>query len=186
MKILTVGPYALPGWTGAAAGLESLDRVVAVRWAAAGGRADLYELVRRVPVGRSLRYQIVRDGTAVEMAVPTMTFSLHDWFLSFGVYIVIGVAFPVIGVAPYYVPARHPGGFAALFHGGGGVCVVSRHLRFHDRGALPKEVRIFAPDLNARAAIHLALIFEPANHEAHPARRVSLAILRCGLACWAR
>ena len=50
---LTVGPYALPGWSGAAAGVESLDHVVAVGGRPLDGRADLYASVRMVPVGNN-------------------------------------------------------------------------------------------------------------------------------------
>ena len=48
---LTVGPYALPGWSGTAAGLESLDHIVAVGGRPLDGRADFYASVRSVPIG---------------------------------------------------------------------------------------------------------------------------------------
>ena len=40
--------------------------------------------------------------------VATMTFSFRDWLLSFGVYIIIGLAFLLIGVAPYFYRASSP------------------------------------------------------------------------------
>src|SRR5512139_1988031 len=75
---LTVGPYSLPGWSGAVAGLESLDHVVGVGGRPLSGRVELYAAVRGAPVGTPLRYEIVRDGQELELVVPTMIFGLRD------------------------------------------------------------------------------------------------------------
>src|SRR5258706_479205 len=57
---LTVGPYFLSGWSGPVAGIESLDRVVSVNGVTLRDRGQLYELVRRQPIGTSLDYLVCR------------------------------------------------------------------------------------------------------------------------------
>ncbi len=157
---LTVGPYFLPGWSGGAAGVKSLDRVVAVDGRELQSRQDFYEIVKGRPAGAQFRYRIVRNGDAVEMPVSSMTFTFHDWFLSFGVYIVIGLAFLMIGVAPYYFGAPSPAALPLCF------MVVAVFLwflstfDFMTTGALPKEVRVFGLTFTPAAAIHLALLFK--------------------------
>ncbi len=59
---LTVGAYFVPGWSGAEAGLQALDRVVSVAGNPLRDRAALYEFVRRAPVGTPIRYQIRRGA----------------------------------------------------------------------------------------------------------------------------
>ncbi|MET0584328.1 MAG: hypothetical protein ABW099_05555, partial [Candidatus Binatia bacterium] len=105
---LTVGPYFVPGWTGSHAGLQSLDRIVRVAGRSLRDRAELYDLVRRSPVGSAIHYQVIRDQQLRDYTVATMTFSFRDWLLSFGVYIIIGLAFLLIGVAPYFYRASSP------------------------------------------------------------------------------
>jgi len=157
---LTVGPYFLPGWSGGAAGVKSLDRVVAVDGRELQSRQDFYEIVKGRPAGAQFRYRIVRDGDAVEMAVSSMTLTFHDWFLSFGIYVVIGLAFLMIGVAPYYFGAPSPAALPLCF------MVVAVFLwflstfDFMTTGALPKEVRVFGLTFTPAAAIHLALLFK--------------------------
>jgi len=155
---LTVGPYALPGWSGGAAGLQSLDQVIGVGERPLGGRGELYESVRRVPVGTPLHYQIVRDGRRLELVVPTMTFSLRDWLLSFGVYVAIGVAFLVMGVAPYLFRAATPVALPLCFMVLTVFVWFQTTFDFMTEAVLPKELRIFALTLTPSAAIHLALM----------------------------
>jgi signal transduction histidine kinase len=89
-----------------------------------------------------------------------MKLAFHDWFLSFGVYIVIGLAFLVIGVAPYYLRAPSPAALPLCF------MVVAVFLwflstfDFMTAGMLPKEVRIFGLTFTPGAAIHLALLLQ--------------------------
>jgi len=58
---LTVAPYFLPGWTGGAAGLKSLDRVVAINGRPLHERGELYDLVRNSPTQSRFHYRIVRN-----------------------------------------------------------------------------------------------------------------------------
>ncbi len=105
---LTVGPYFLPQWSGSVAGLKSLDRVIAVNGQVLRQRVELYEIVKNSPAGSNFHYRIIRNSQILELTVPSMNFLLHDWFLSFGVYVVMGVAFVLIGIAPYFFRASSP------------------------------------------------------------------------------
>ena len=105
---LTVGPYSLPHWTGGVAGLQSLDLITKIDGSPVTGRAEFYERVRNVPVGTALTYTIGRYSNTLELTIPNMMFTWQDWFLSFGVYVFTGLAFLIIGVAPYCFRANSP------------------------------------------------------------------------------
>ena len=160
---LTVGPYYAPGWTGAAAGLRSLDRVVSVDGEELRNRAQLYNLVHNAPVGSVLQYRVVRDEQVLDIKIPSLQFTLRDWLLCFGMYIVIGLAFLVIGVAPYFYRASSAVALPLCFM----VLLVfvwfQTTFDFMTDGILPKEIRILALALTPSAAIHLALLLKNAN-----------------------
>jgi signal transduction histidine kinase len=173
---MTVGPYSLPGWTGGAAGLKPLDQIVAVDGHALKDRAALYELVKNRPIGTDFHYQLVRDGEIVGLRVSSMELSFHQWFLSFGLFLVVGVAFLVIGAAPYYSYASSP---AALPLCGLGITVFVWFGTIFDcvtMGNLPKELRFFALTLTPSTAIHMALILRNGSG-AWRSRRCWLALI---------
>lgn len=172
---LSVGPYALPGWSGAAAGLQSLDRIVAVNNQPLGRRAELYGAARQAALGSELRYVVVRDGQLLEVAVPTMNFALRDWLLSFGVYVAIGIAFLVMGVAPYVFRAATPVALPLCFMVLTVFVWFQTTFDFMTEAQLPKELRIFALSLTPSAAIHLALMLSrPATQAALRPRFVAI------------
>ncbi|HSF59394.1 MAG TPA: ATP-binding protein [Candidatus Binatia bacterium] len=172
---LTVGPYFLPGWSGGPAGVRALDRVVAVDGRPLRERGELYGLVQSAPAGSSFRYRIVRDSRTLELAVPSMTLTLHDWFLSFGVYVVMGIAFLVIGVAPYYFRASSPAALPLCFMVMAVFVWFETTFDFMTAGALPKEMRIFGLTLTPSAAVHLALLLKTGQ----PLRRSCPVCLVC-------
>ena len=176
---LTVGPYSLPGWSGGVAGLESLDHVIAVDGRPLRGRFELYASARAVPVGTPLRYEIVRDGQRLELVVPTMTFGLRDWLLSFGVYVAIGVAFLVMGVAPYLFRAATPVALPLCFMVLTVFVWFQTTFDFMTEAVLPKELRIFALTLTPSAAIHLALMLS--RSEAQPVLRPRFVVILYGV-----
>ncbi|MGE5217743.1 MAG: ATP-binding protein [Chloroflexota bacterium] len=160
---LTVGPHYTLGWSGVGAGLRSLDQITGVDGRELRDRAELYNIVRRAPVGSPFQYQVRRDGRTVKLTVSSMSLGLRDWFLSFGLYVVIGLAFLLVGAAPYFYHASSavalPLGFMALM-----VFVwFQTTFDFVTDGVLPKELRIFALTLTPSAAIHLALLLRNMN-----------------------
>ncbi len=157
---LTVGPYALPQWTANGTGLRSLDRVVAVDGLPLGQRSELYEIVRSRLSGSTFRYQVVRGAEKLEVAVPSMTLSLSDWILSFGVYVIMGLAFLIIGAAPYYFRAASPASLPLCFMVLAVFVWFETTFDFMTSGLLPKELRIFGLTLTPSTGIHLVLLLK--------------------------
>ena len=179
---LTVGPYSLPAWTGAGAGLKSLDRVVSIAGRPLRDRAEMYERVRREPVGTALRYQVMRDSQLREYTIATMAFTFSDWLFSFGVYIVIGFAFLVIGVAPYFYRASSPVALPLCFMVLAVFVWFQTTFDFMTAALLPKELRIFALALTPSAGIHLALLLRSGSFNTAVRPRFIAVIYGVGLA----
>ena len=167
---LTVGPYFLPGWTGGVAGLRALDRVVAVDGRLLQQRGDLYDLVKRSPPGSRFLYRVIRDSQTLEFSIPSMTLSLHDWFLSFGVYVVMGLTFVIIGVAPYYFHASSRAAVPLCFMVMAVFLWFETTFDFMTAGTLPKELRILGLAFTPSAAVHLALLLKSGKPlgQSHP------------------
>jgi signal transduction histidine kinase len=155
---LTVGPYYAPGWTGAGSGLRSLDRIAALDGRELKQRFQLYDAVHDAPPGTSFQYRVIRGSQTLDVEVASMNFAFRDWLLTFGIYIVIGLAFLLIGVAPYFYRASSGVALPLCFM----VLLVfvwfQTTFDFLTAGVLPKEIRIFALALTPSAAIHLALL----------------------------
>jgi signal transduction histidine kinase len=179
---LTVGPYFVPGWTGATAGLQSLDRVVTAAGSPVRNRMEMYELVRRVPIGTAIQYQVMRDSQLREYAVATMNFTFRDWLLSFGIYIAIGLAFLVVGVAPYFYRASSPVALPLCFMVLAVFVWFQTTFDFMTDALLPKELRIFALSLTPSAAIHMALLLRAGSAQPSPRPRLIVLIYGIGLA----
>jgi len=177
---LTVGPYFVPGWSGAQAGLRPLDRIIAIDGRPVVSRATLYAEVRSMAAGKKFHYQVERAARAVDITIPSMGFSPSDWFLSFGFYIVIGVAFLVIGVAPYFLRASSPAAWPLCFMVLTVFVWFQTTFDFMTDGWLPKELRIFALSLTPSAAIHLALILSRGESLAARSKLALAAIYAMG------
>lgn len=155
---LTVGPFFLPTWSGSAAGLRSLDRINAVNGRAVSDRADFYAAVKNAPPGSVFHYDLLRKGRPVTLTIPSMELSLHDWLLTFGIYMIIGLAFLIIGAAPYYLRAASPAALPLCFMGLAVFVWFEVTFDFMTTGLLPKEFRLFALTLTPSAGVHLALL----------------------------
>ena len=155
---LTVAPYFMPSWSGPRSGLQSLDRLITVEGRRLNNRAELYETVRRAPIGTPIQYRVTRGASSIIYTVPTMNFTFRDWLLSFGVYAFIGLAFLVIGVTPYIFRASSPVAFPLCFMVLTVFVWFQSTFDFVTESMLPKELRIFALSLTPSAGIHLALL----------------------------
>jgi signal transduction histidine kinase len=167
---LTVAPYFLPGWTGGTAGIKPLDRVVGVNGRGISDRRLFYNLVNGAPAGSEFRYRIIRDGVPLQLTVRSMDFSFYHWFLAFGLFMVVGLGFLIIGAAPYYYYAPSPAALPlcamviAVFVWFGTI------FDFVGAGTFPKELRFFALTLTPITAIHMALILKTGSglRRSHP------------------
>jgi signal transduction histidine kinase len=155
---LTVGPYFLPQWSGPLAGLKPLDRVVAVNGQPLRQRGQLYERIKGSSAGSHFHYRIIRGPQILELTIPSTSFLLHDWFLTFGVYVVMGLAFLIIGIAPYFFRASSPAALPLCFMVLAVFVWFETTFDFMTAGRWPKEMRIFAVTLTPSAGVHLALL----------------------------
>jgi signal transduction histidine kinase len=155
---LTVSPYSLPGWSGAAAGLRSLDRIIGFNGEPITNRTDFYARVHSLPADVPVRYQISRADQRLDVVVRTQTFALRDYVLSFGIYVLIGLAFLIIGALPYFYRTPSPVALPLCFMVMTVFLWFETTFDFVTEGSLPKEIRIFALCLTPSAAIHLALM----------------------------
>jgi signal transduction histidine kinase len=179
---LTVGPYSVPGWTGAEAGLQSLDRVVSMAGQRLESRAAMYDYVRRVPVGTPVHYQTKHGSELRDYSVATMTFTFRDWLLSFGIYLIIGLAFLLVGVAPYFYRASSPVALPLCFMVLAVFVWFQTTFDFMTEALLPKELRIFALALTPSAAIHLAMLLRNAGTQLLPRPRIIALVYSVGIA----
>ena len=155
---LAVAPDFLPDWSGSREGIRFLDRIVAVQGEPVTQPRALYNLVRRSPAGAQIRYVIEREGRQFEIAVPSREFSFHDWLLSYGVYLVVGIGFLAIGFAPFYFRSTSPAATPLFFMVSAIFLWFTTTFDFTTAQLLPKEVRIFAFTITPSAGIHLGLL----------------------------
>ncbi|HKY06669.1 MAG TPA: ATP-binding protein [Candidatus Binatia bacterium] len=177
---LIVGPYYAPGWSGAAAGLRSLDRLVSIDGQELRNRAQFYERIGAAAPGTIFKYGVLRNGKTIDLNIPSLEFTFRDWLLTFGMYMVIGLAFLFIGVAPYFYRASSAVALPLCFM----VLLVfvwfQTTFDFMTDGLLPKEIRIFSLALTPSAAVHLALLLRNLNIHSTPRRFQLLAIYGAG------
>jgi len=160
---MTVGPYSLPHWSGARGGFKALDLVMTVDGKPLGSRNELYDRAKTAAEGTVFRYGVLRGSESFELAIPSIRLSFHDWFLSFGIFVLVGVAFLVIGVAPYYFQANSPAALPLCFMVVAVFIWFGTTFDFMTTGLVPRELRLFALTLAPSAGMHLALLLNTAG-----------------------
>lgn len=154
---LSVAPYFLAEWSGNRQGLRFLDRVVAVQGEPIAHPRALYELVRSQAAGSQFRYTIEKERKNLEVVIPSIRFSFRDWFLSFGIYLLTGLSFLVIGFTPLYLRSSSPAAAPLFFMVSAVFLWFTTTFDFMTTQLLPKELRVFAMTLTPSAGIHLGL-----------------------------
>ncbi len=105
-------------------------------------------------------YRVVRDEQVLDLKIPSLQFTFRDWLLCFGMYIVIGLAFLVIGIAPYFYRASSAVALPLCFM----VLLVfvwfQTTFDFMTDGILPKEIRIFALALDTQRGNSFGIVAE--------------------------
>lgn len=155
---LVVGPDFLPQWSGTRGGINFLDRIVAVDGAPVRAPADVYELVRGSPPGSLFHFTVERKDQRLQITIPSMNFSFHDWLLSFGIYLLAGLGFLAIGVMPLYLNSPAPSASPLFFMATMIFLWFSTTYDFMTTQILPKEIRVLAFTLTPSAGIHLGLL----------------------------
>jgi len=162
---LTVAPNFLPQWSGKREGLRFLDRVVAFQGDSITHPEEIYDLVRRYPPGSKFQYAIKRQETAFQVIIPSMKFSFYDWLLGFGIYLITGLGFLIIGAAPFYFRSTAEATVPLFFMGSAIFLWFASTFDFMTVQVLPREVRIFCFILTPSAVIHLGLLLSRDRRE---------------------
>jgi len=93
-----VASVSLPHWPGVHHSRIYQQAVVAVNGQAVATAEDLYAIVRRLPPGSPVTYTLEKEGRRTQVTLPSVTFTLKDYFLLFGAYVVNGLAIVLVGL----------------------------------------------------------------------------------------
>jgi len=154
---LSVAPDFLPQWSGGREGLRFLDHVLAVQGEPVTEPKAIYDLMHRYPAGSPFEYTVERERRQFVVTIRSMKFSFYDWLLAFGVYLLSGVGFLVIGATPFHLRSASPAATPLFFMVSTIFFWFGTTFDFMTTQVLPKEVRIFAFTLTPSAGIHLGL-----------------------------
>jgi len=162
---MVVGPDFLPQWSGGKEGLRFLDHIVAVGGRPATRRKEIYELVHRSPPNSPFHYTIERAGEHISITIPSMNFTFFDWFLTYGIYLLVGLSFLIIGIAPIYLRSSLPSATPLFFMGGAVFLWFATTFDYLTSDIFLKEVRVFSFTLTPSAGIHLGLLLARSREE---------------------
>lgn len=117
-----VASVSLPHWSVASRREFYQHAVEAVNDQAVHSASDIYAIVRRLPVGTPVSYTLAKNGQTTRVTLPTQHFSLTDYVLVFGAYLLTGLVSIAIGLAvwvtkpsPASVALLSQTGFIGLF-----------------------------------------------------------------------
>lgn len=102
---LAVSPFYLEGWSGREAGLRFLDRVVRVNERTVSTASELDSAIVGAP-REPARMQVQRAKERKQVSLPVAEFTMRDWILIYGFYLVISVVFLGMGLWPVLARAR--------------------------------------------------------------------------------
>ena len=162
---MVVGPDFLPQWSGGKEGLRFLDHIVAVGGRPATRRKEIYELVHSSPPNTPFHYTIERAGKHISITIPSMNFTFFDWFLTYGIYLLVGLSFLIIGIAPIYLRSSLPPATPLFFMGSAVFLWFATTFDYLTSDIFLKEVRVFSFTLTPSAGIHLGLLLARSREE---------------------
>ena len=132
-----VAPIGLAHWNGLRAGVPFGAELVAADGRPVERVASLIEQTWTMPVGTPVRYTFATPAGPVERTVPVMRFTLADYVSLFGVWLVNGVLFIVLGfVVAYLKPGRPASAAMFVFSTAWGMMLIlslGDFYRFHFR-----------------------------------------------------
>jgi serine phosphatase RsbU (regulator of sigma subunit) len=117
---LTVSAQNDTAWNGPRAGLATYDRILSADGEPLETPEELTRLVRSLPVGTAVTYEILREGKTQTAVVATQRFTFRDFFSSFLPMILAGILYLLVGGAAFWM---RPSQAAAQAHLGMTVAV---------------------------------------------------------------
>lgn len=161
---------SLPHWSIADHSRLYQHAVVTVNGQPLESAAALYAVVRSAPPGSVFTYTLEKDGRQEQITLSSLSFTVNDYLLLFGLYVFSGVALVMIGVEVWLLKPAASASLALLMFGlaGGTFALTGADLygphwffRLHVLG------EAFFP----ASLIHLALVF-PVDRARHSWPRI--------------
>jgi hypothetical protein len=88
-----IASVGLPDWSGSGVSDLYQSKILAVDGRPVLSTDDLYAYVESLPAGTPVRYLLRRNGLDEEVKVPSQRFTVRDWFLLFGPFLLNGLAY---------------------------------------------------------------------------------------------
>lgn len=104
----------LPHWPVTAPSQLYQHVVIAVNHQPVTSSREVYAAIRHLPLGSAITYTLEKDGQASSVTLPSTIFTLQDYGLLFGVYLVNGLALVLIGVSVWLLAPSNPASLALL------------------------------------------------------------------------
>src|SRR5439155_24121040 len=95
-------------WTGTRYPSLYQSDVVAVDGRSVRSAAEVYARVRELPPGTPVGYLLRRSGAEREVRIETQVFTLRDWLLLFGAFLVSGGTYFVLGLVVWVLRPGAP------------------------------------------------------------------------------
>jgi signal transduction histidine kinase len=173
---------SLPGWPTEAEGLF-LAEVMAVDGSPVGTSGEVYAHAAARPPGTPITYTFRRDGRAWTRTIDSLVFRGNDVVLLFGVYILNGVVFGLIGIAVWILRPDLPAARGMLAFG-----LTTAVFMLSAAGLYGPTTHAFRAHMAAEAFFpaalaHLAFVF-PAR-QGPPAHRRAIGLAWAGSAALA-
>ena len=112
-----IASIGLAHWSGTFVPGLYQSEVLMVEGRAVRSTADIYAQVRSAPPGIPLRYRLLRGGRERDVEITTQLFTLRDWLLLFGTFLLNGATYLAAGLVVWVLLPRAPLGQALLVLG---------------------------------------------------------------------
>jgi len=113
-----IASISLPHWPGATVQDLYQSQVVGVGGRVVSTAAEVYAAAAAAgPPGTPVRYRLRRGEAESEVTVPTAVFTLPDWILIFGAYLLNSIVYLACGLVVWLLRPRSPLGRALLLFG---------------------------------------------------------------------
>ncbi len=155
---LTVSGLGLPSWPGYRAGLVQQDRILAINGEDAQGPAQVWALVRSVPVGTPIAYKVQGESGTHVVEVATSILSPLDWALNIGPNALVAGVFYLIGVVGFLMRRENAAARVHLYFTSA-MAAFSALANDYDFFAALGRYYLLSVFLLGSTAIHLGLAF---------------------------
>lgn len=168
-----IASVSLPSWPIASKAHLYQQAVTAVNQQFVRSSTDVYDAVRRMPPGSLITYTIEKDGAHAQATFPSAIFTLRDYLLLFGAYLISGLTLALIGIIVWWLKPAAPASQALCLIGlTGGVFALTGADLYGPHWFF--RLHVLGEAFFPAGLVHLALVF-PIDR-LRRLRRVALAL----------